>query len=63
MNTAWTILATFIGACVLIGLLLVTLSVTLWVVGSGVETYAQHREERDRCLKRATNGYEIQQCR
>lgn len=35
----------------------------LWVVGSGVDKIAEHRTERHNCLKHATNGLEIEQCR
>ena len=35
----------------------------LMVVGMMIEVIGQHNEEHERCLKRATNGYEIRQCR
>lgn len=35
----------------------------LFVIGSAVETIADHREQHDSCLKRAMDGYEIRQCR
>ncbi len=34
----------------------------LWMFGSAVESLAQRSEEKDRCLRAATNGYEIRQC-
>lgn len=41
--------AMFIGALVVLGMM--------------VEGYGKYRAEKDRCLKHATNGYEIKQCR
>jgi hypothetical protein len=35
----------------------------LAVLGMIIETAGQRSEEHDRCLKRATNGYEIERCR
>lgn len=35
----------------------------MYVIGSGVDTIASNMESRDRCLKAATNGYDIKQCR
>jgi hypothetical protein len=35
----------------------------LWLLGSMVEGIGRHNTEHDRCLKHATNGYEIKQCR
>lgn len=32
------------------------------LVGAGIERIGEHYEAKERCLKRATNGYEIQQC-
>jgi len=37
--------------------------VVLSVVGMTIESIGQHQEDRERCLKQATNGYEIEQCR
>lgn len=33
------------------------------VIGMTIESIGQYQEDRDRCLKLATNGYEIEQCR
>lgn len=35
----------------------------LMVFGMMIENIGQHNEQHDRCLKNATNGYEIKQCR
>lgn len=35
----------------------------IWVVGMAIENIGQHRVEHERCLKAATNGWEIKQCR
>lgn len=35
----------------------------MWVVGSTIDGFALRNTEHDRCLKQATNGYEIKQCR
>jgi hypothetical protein len=35
----------------------------LWLLGSMVEGIGRHNTEHDRCLKHASNGYEIKQCR
>lgn len=35
----------------------------LWVIGSTIDGIGQHNAEHDRCLKHATNGYEIRECR
>ncbi len=35
----------------------------LWLLGSMGEGIGRHNAEHDRCLKHATNGYEIKQCR
>lgn len=37
--------------------------VAIWIVGSVIDGAARHSEDHDRCLKAATNGYEIKQCR
>lgn len=34
----------------------------IFVIGAGIERQAQISEQTDRCLKQATNGYEIRQC-
>ena len=34
-----------------------------WVLAITIEGISEHNEARDRCLKRATNGYEIERCR
>ena len=52
-----------------------TLRIALWVtvfpamligllllVGMMIDGYAQYDEQHDRCLKHATNGYEIREC-
>lgn len=33
------------------------------LVASVIDGAAQHSERHDRCLKQATNGYDIQKCR
>ena len=33
------------------------------LLGTILDTAAQHSEQHDRCMKRATNGYEIERCR
>ena len=35
----------------------------LWLLGSMGEGYTQYRTDHDRCMKHATNGYEIERCR
>lgn len=35
----------------------------LMVLGGAVDGMSRHNVEHDRCLKRATNGYEIRACR
>lgn len=35
----------------------------LWLLGSMGEGISRYNSEHDRCLKHATNGYEIKQCR
>lgn len=35
----------------------------LWVFGAAVEGVAKHSEDRERCLRNATNGLEIRDCR
>ena len=35
----------------------------LMLIGMMVDGISQYNVERDRCLKQATNGYEIKQCR
>lgn len=37
-------------------------AVAVTVIGMAVEVIAQHHEDRDHCLKQATNGYDIEQC-
>lgn len=34
-----------------------------WVIGTATERAAEYREDHDRCLRQATNGLEIKQCR
>lgn len=51
---ATAIFSAVVGAVVLFG--------AAWVFSGTVETIAKYSEERDRCLKQATNGYEIRQC-
>ena len=36
---------------------------TIFILGLMIENVGQYHEEHDRCLKLATNGYEIKQCR
>lgn len=36
---------------------------TLWIFGLMIDSAAQRSEEYDRCMKHATNGYEIESCR
>lgn len=49
------IIASAVGLAMLIG--------ALFVVGASLDGVARYNTERDRCLKRAINGYEIKQCR
>jgi hypothetical protein len=35
----------------------------LYLLGTAVENIGERQDEHNRCLKNATNGYEIQQCR
>ncbi len=35
----------------------------MYVIGSAVDGIAEHSEQHDRCLKAATNGYDIKRCR
>lgn len=35
----------------------------IMVAGMMIDGVAEHQAQHDRCLKRATNGYEIKQCR
>lgn len=35
----------------------------LWVFGMMIDGNDRYHEENDRCLKHATNGYEIRECR
>ena len=35
----------------------------LTVLGMAIEGIGRHQEDRERCLKQATNGYEIERCR
>jgi hypothetical protein len=37
--------------------------VGLYVLGAAFENLSLYYEQRDQCLKRATNGYEIERCR
>jgi hypothetical protein len=37
--------------------------VVVSVIGMTIESIGQHQEYRERCLKQATNGYEIEKCR
>lgn len=48
---------------VLLGATGVGLVFILLLFGQAVDVATQRSIEHDRCLKRATNGYEIQQCR
>lgn len=41
----------------------VLLIAALGVIGMTIEGYGEHLERRDRCLKAATNGYEIERCK
>lgn len=49
-----------VGATIFGILMLVAL---LWLVGNGVDHLSEYYTARDACLKRATNGYAIEQCR
>lgn len=40
----------------------VMLAGLLWIFGAAVESLTQRNEDLDRCLRSATNGYEIKQC-
>jgi hypothetical protein len=46
------------AAIVVAGFILV-----MWLISSMADNYGQRQADYERCLKRATNGYEIQQCR
>lgn len=35
----------------------------MWLIGSAIDVEAQHIEAHNQCLKAATNGLEIKQCR
>jgi len=35
----------------------------IWMFGMMIDGVAQRSEEHDRCMKHATNGYEIERCR
>jgi hypothetical protein len=35
----------------------------IYLLGSMGESYSQYREDYDRCMKHATNGYEIERCK
>jgi hypothetical protein len=49
---------------VLGGVFFVSAIVAFFVVlGMMGDNYAQRSEEHDRCMKQATNGYEIERCR
>ena len=37
--------------------------VVMWFVASAFETIGEYNAQHDRCLKHATNGYEIRECR
>lgn len=53
----------------IVGAVLITITVTvgavmvLGLIGAAVEGVADWQVEHDRCLKHATNGYEIRRCR
>jgi hypothetical protein len=34
-----------------------------WFIGTAIETVGQYQEDRDRCMKQAVNGYEMERCR
>ncbi len=46
------------GVVVPVGLIAI-----LMIFGMMIEGIGQHNVQHDRCLKHATNGYEIKQCR
>lgn len=46
-------------ACV-VGLVMVAGAV--FVIGESIDGIAQYKSEHDRCLRNATNGYEIKKC-
>lgn len=52
--SAWAVAIAFGIACA-IGV--------LYVFASAVDGIGERRMEHDRCMKHATNGYEIEQCR
>lgn len=35
----------------------------IWWIGGMVDGVTYYKTERDRCLKQATNGYDIERCR
>jgi hypothetical protein len=45
----------------LIGLVL--FGCVVFVLGSMVDGYGDYQDQHERCLKQATNGYDIQRCR
>ena len=52
-----------LGVVMWVAVMPVLLLAALWAIGTTIEDYGSHLESRDRCLKQATNGYEIKQCR
>lgn len=51
------------GWAIATAITLVGAVVVLSVIGMSIESIGQHQEDRERCLKHATNGYEMEQCR
>lgn len=49
-----------VGWGVVFPAMLVGMLMLVGMIGEGI---TQHKTEHDRCLKQATNGYEIKQCR
>jgi hypothetical protein len=41
----------------------VTVAIGLWFFATMSSHAIQHHEDHERCLKQATNGYEIEKCR
>lgn len=56
---AWTVVCNILAGIVGLGMF----AVVLFVLGSGVERITEYKSDHDRCLKNATNGLEIKQCR
>jgi hypothetical protein len=56
---AGIVLTWVVGSIFGVGMFIAALA----VLGSVLDGVSRHVEEHDRCMKRATNGYEIERCR